>query len=199
MPTLAAAPALAAPDQERAAALIQISLGQSERLLDPRSCSPQDHDHGRGGGALRMSPAVVRVTAMISSTVGGSADTAGGWEELEPWPGMRARASRRCLALRHQPHDARPPLVARRGPRRAALRRLPRRGPAPLRADRLRHTHAVEMAREGVPLIVIQRQLGHSNPGITSVYLRGIDRGEIFEIVHARRAPMIPVSASVRL
>jgi hypothetical protein len=26
--------------------------------------------------------------------------------------------------------------------------------------------HAVEMAREGVPLIVIQRQLGHSNPGI---------------------------------
>jgi integrase len=27
------------------------------------------------------------------------------------------------------------------------------------------------MAREGVPLIVIQRQLGHSNLGITSVYL----------------------------
>jgi integrase len=25
----------------------------------------------------------------------------------------------------------------------------------------LRHAHAVEMAREGVPLIVIQRQLGH--------------------------------------
>jgi site-specific recombinase XerD len=33
----------------------------------------------------------------------------------------------------------------------------------------LRHAHAVEMAREGVPLIVIQRQLGHSNLGITSV------------------------------
>jgi integrase len=32
------------------------------------------------------------------------------------------------------------------------------------------------MAREGVPLIVIQRQLGHSNLGITSVYLQGIDR-----------------------
>jgi hypothetical protein len=28
------------------------------------------------------------------------------------------------------------------------------------------------MAREGVPLIVIQRQLGHSNLGITSVYLQ---------------------------
>jgi integrase len=63
----------------------------------------------------------------------------------------------------------------------------------------LRHAHAVEMAREGVPLIVIQRQLGHSNLGITSVYLQGIDSGEIIETVHARRAPMIPVSASVRL
>jgi integrase len=34
------------------------------------------------------------------------------------------------------------------------------------------------MAREGVPLIVIQRQLGHSNLGITSVYLQGIDNAE---------------------
>ena len=49
----------------------------------------------------------------------------------------------------------------------------------------LRHAHAVEMAREGVPLIVIQRQLGHSNLGITSVYLQGIDSGEIIETVHA--------------
>jgi hypothetical protein len=46
-------------------------------------------------------------------------------------------------------------------------------------------------------LIVIQRQLGHGNLGITS--LQGIDSGEIIETVHARRAPMIPVSASLRL
>jgi Phage integrase family len=56
--------------------------------------------------------------------------------------------------------------------------------PAAARAE-LRHAHAVEMAREGVPLIVIQRQLGHSNLGITSVYLQGIDSGEIIETVHA--------------
>jgi hypothetical protein len=55
------------------------------------------------------------------------------------------------------------------------------------------------MAREGVPLIVIQRQLGNSNLGVTSVYLQGIDNAEIIETVHARRAPMIPVSASLRL
>ena len=63
----------------------------------------------------------------------------------------------------------------------------------------LPHAHAVELAREGVPLIVIQRQLGHSNLGSTSIYLQGIDNGEIIETVHARRAPMIPVNASLRL
>jgi site-specific recombinase XerD len=39
----------------------------------------------------------------------------------------------------------------------------------------LRHAHAVELAHEGVPLNVIQRQLGHTNLGVTSIYLQGID------------------------
>jgi integrase len=60
-------------------------------------------------------------------------------------------------------------------------------------------SHAVEMDHEGVPLIVIQRQLGHSNLGITSIYLQGIDNAEIIEAVHARQAPMVPVSASLRV
>jgi integrase len=53
------------------------------------------------------------------------------------------------------------------------------------------------MAREGVPLIVIQRQLGHTNLGITSIYLQGIDNTEIIDTVHARRAPMVPVDCSL--
>jgi site-specific recombinase XerD len=52
----------------------------------------------------------------------------------------------------------------------------------------LRHAHAVEVAHEGVPLIVIQRQLGPQHLGITSVYLQGIDSAEIIEAVHSRRA-----------
>jgi hypothetical protein len=48
------------------------------------------------------------------------------------------------------------------------------------------------MAREGVPLIVIHRQLGHTNLGITSIYLEGIDSTEIIDTVHARRAPTVP-------
>jgi integrase/recombinase XerD len=63
----------------------------------------------------------------------------------------------------------------------------------------LRHAHAVEMAREGVPLIVIQRQLAHTNLGITSIYLQGIDNAEIIDTVHARRPPMVPVQSSLRV
>ena len=57
---------------------------------------------------------------------------------------------------------------------------------------------AVEMAREGVPLNVIQRQLGHANLGITSIYLQGIDDSEIIDTIHARAAPMLPASAGLR-
>jgi hypothetical protein len=31
------------------------------------------------------------------------------------------------------------------------------------------------------------------------MYLQGIDNAEIIEAVHARRGPMVPVSASLRL
>jgi hypothetical protein len=56
------------------------------------------------------------------------------------------------------------------------------------------------LAREGVPLIsVIQRQPGHTNLGITSIYLQGIDNAEIVDTVHACRAPMVPVHSSLRL
>ena len=63
----------------------------------------------------------------------------------------------------------------------------------------LRHAHAVEMFREGVPLVVIQRQLGHADLGITSVYLRGIDNTEIIHAVHERPAPMIPATSGLGL
>jgi hypothetical protein len=53
----------------------------------------------------------------------------------------------------------------------------------------LRNAHAVEMAREGVPLIVIQRRLGYTNLGISSIYLQGIDSAAIIDTVHARRRP----------
>jgi integrase/recombinase XerD len=55
------------------------------------------------------------------------------------------------------------------------------------------------MSREGVPLVVIQRQLGHADLGITSAYLRGIDNTEIIHAVHERPAPMIPATSGLTL
>lgn len=55
------------------------------------------------------------------------------------------------------------------------------------------------MAHEGVPLVVIQRQLGHANVGITSIYLQGIDSSEIIDTVHGRPSPTISASAGLRM
>jgi hypothetical protein len=63
----------------------------------------------------------------------------------------------------------------------------------------LLHAHAVEMAHEGVPLVVIQRQLGHAHLGMTSVYLQGIDISEIISTVHGRPSPTISPTAGLQM
>jgi hypothetical protein len=121
------------------------------------------------------------------------------WEQLQPW--LTARVDLPvgpllCIATgptrgREWSAGAAPTEL-----RHAAAKAGVRRRFAP---HQLRHAHAVEMAREGVPLIVIQRQLGHTNLGITSIYLQDIDNTQIIDTVHARRPPMVPVDATPRL
>ena len=121
-----------------------------------------------------------------------------GWQELQPWLDARLElpvGPLFCIITgatrgRHWANAA-----ARADLRRTAARAGVRRRFAP---HQLRHAHAVEMAREGVPLVAIQRQLGHSNLGITSIYLQGIDNAEIIDTVNARRAPMVQVNALLR-
>jgi site-specific recombinase XerD len=120
------------------------------------------------------------------------------WEQLEPWLTARIELSVGPLFC-----VITGPTRGRRWSNAAVRRQLRntaevagvRRRFAP---HQLRHAHAVEMAHEGVPLLVIQRQLGHTNLGITSIYLQGIDNAEIIETVHARRAPMVPVNTTLR-
>jgi integrase len=118
------------------------------------------------------------------------------WEQLEPW--LTA-----CIELPVGPLFCVVNGPTRGRPWSAAAARTELRHEAGVRRrfapHQLRHAHAVEMAREGVPLIVIQRQLGHTNLGITSIYLQGIDNAEIIDTVHARRAPMVPVHSSLRV
>src|SRR5213083_1588350 len=86
-----------------------------------------------------------------------------------------------------------------RGARGIASARGPSRRASALCCAPAADAHALELLREGVPLNVIQRQLGHRNLGVTSIYLQGIDPEEIIETVHARRPPMIPASMELAL
>jgi site-specific recombinase XerD len=52
-----------------------------------------------------------------------------------------------------------------------------------------RHTFAVELAREGVPMPYIQRQLGHSSLATTTRYLSTLQPTEVIEAIMAREAP----------
>jgi site-specific recombinase XerD len=122
-----------------------------------------------------------------------------GWDELQPWLELRVGlpVGRLFCVVNGRTRGRQWSTAAARAElRRTAVAAGVRRRVAP---HQLRHAHAVEMAREGVPLVIIQRQLGHSNLGVTSVYLQGIDHAEIIETVHTRRGPMIPVSTSLRL
>jgi site-specific recombinase XerD len=121
------------------------------------------------------------------------------WEQLNPWLQLRATLPFGALfCVLRGPTRGRPwaPAGVRSQLRAAAARADVRRRFAP---HQLRHAHAVEMSREGVPLLVIQRQLGHyADLAITSVYLRGIDNTEIVHAVHERPAPMIPARTASR-
>jgi site-specific recombinase XerD len=63
----------------------------------------------------------------------------------------------------------------------------------------LRHAHAVELLHEGIPLPLIQRQLGHAYLSTTGTYLQGISSEEIISAVYARKAPMMHASAGLEL
>jgi integrase len=120
------------------------------------------------------------------------------WEQLQPWLEVRlALPVGPLLCIVSEPTCGRAwsASAARTQLGETAAAAGVRRRFAP---HQLRQAHAVEMAREGVPLIVIQRQLGHTNLGITSIYLQGIDSAEIIDTVHARRPPMVPVDSSLR-
>jgi integrase/recombinase XerD len=122
------------------------------------------------------------------------------WEQLDPWLEIRRELPiGAVLCVIHGPTVGRrwEASPARKQLHHAAGAAGVRRWFAP---HRLRHAHVVEIAHEGVPLVVIQRQLGqHANLGITSVYLRGIDSSEIISTVHGRPSPTISATAGLQM
>ena len=170
--------------------LIVILWRAGLRIQEALSLAEADLDHRRGALLVRRGKGGRRREVGMDAWA---------WEQLHQWLELRVEFPVGPLfCVINGPTRGRhwSSAAARADLRRTAVAAGVRRRFAP---HQLRHAHAVELAREGMPLIVIQRQLGHSNLGITSIYLRCIDNAEIIDTVHARRAPMIPVNASLRL
>jgi integrase len=60
-------------------------------------------------------------------------------------------------------------------------------------AHGLRHTHAVELWREGLDVYTIQNQLGHARLDVTASYLRGVAVTEVLKPIGERKAPLMPL------
>jgi integrase len=173
----------------RARALIVLLWRAGLRISEALALTESDLDRAMGGVLVRRGKGGKRREVGMDRW---------GWEQSNRGStGASSCPSAPCCGSSTAREPARPwsPSAARTTLRRLAVGAGVRRRLAP---HQLRHAHAVEMAREGVPLNVIQRQLGDANLGITSIYLQGIDNAEIINTVYARPAPMLPASAGLR-
>ena len=121
------------------------------------------------------------------------------WDQLDPWLEIRRELPiGAVLCVIHGP-TAGPcweASAARKQLHHAATAAGVRRASRPTNCGTLTR---FEVAHEGVPLVVIQRQLGHAHLGITSIYLQGIDSSEIIGTVHGRPSPTISANAGLQM
>ena len=116
------------------------------------------------------------------------------WNQLEPWLEERLDYPRGPVFCVIQGPTAGRHLSAsavRSNLRTLAARCGVRRRIAP---HQLRHCHAIELVREGVPVHILQRQLGHANLAVTTVYLSAVAPAEVLAVTHARQAPLLAVA-----
>jgi site-specific recombinase XerD len=178
----------AGPDGVRLRALIVVLWRAGLRIGEALALAETDLDARRGAVLVRHGKGDRRREVGMDAWA---------WEQLKPWQQLRVRLPVGPLfCVIHGPTAGRDwePASARRQLGRTAAAAGVRRRFAP---HQLRHAHAIEMAHEGVPLVVIQRQLGHAHLGVTSIYLQGIDNAEIIDAVHSRRPPVIPATAGL--
>jgi site-specific recombinase XerD len=173
------------PDGLRLRGVIVVLWRAGLRISEALALAETDLDRARGAVVVRRGKGGKRREVGMDRW---------GWEHLDRWLLFRSSLPVGALfCVLRGPTRGRPcaPAGIRMQLRNTALAAGVRRRFAP---HQLRHAHAVEMSREGIPLLVIQRQLGHADLGITSAYLRGIDNTEIIHTIHERPAPMIPAA-----
>jgi site-specific recombinase XerD len=176
------------PDGARLRALIVILWRAGLRIGEALDLGETDLDSSRGAVLVRRGKGGRRREVGMDRWA---------WSQVETWLAIRRElpvGALLCVIRGATCGRGWDQSSARKQLARTATRAGVRRRFAP---HQLRHAHAVEMAHEGVPLVVIQRQLGHANLGVTSIYLQGIDSSEIIETVHSRPAPVISATAGL--
>jgi site-specific recombinase XerD len=176
------------PDGIRLRGVIIVLWRAGLRISEALSLTETDLDRERGAVLVRAGKGGRRREVGMDRWA---------WDQLDPWLDLRETLPVGAVfcVLRGPTRGRRCAPAGIRGQlHRAAEAAGVRRRLAP---HQLRHAHAVEMSREGIPLLVIQRQLGHADLGVTSAYLRGIDNTEIIHAVHQRPAPMIPAGLAL--
>ena len=165
---------------ERNRALVVVLWRSGLRIFEALALQPGDLDAERG-------------TVFVRNGKGGKAAVCGmdpwAFEQIEPWVAMRGEL------------PVGPLFCVIEGPTtggrmrsayvRTWLRRLGLEAGIAKRVHPhgFRHALACELAREGVPVPHISRQLRHSNVGTTATYLQGLAPQETLNLIAARTAP----------
>jgi hypothetical protein len=179
----------------------ELLLDRADRRRSPATMPGSDAGHAPGSRGLRYPAEPPKVEEIVA--VMRAADDRAHGRRLRVLIAILWRSG--CVsgsARAHRRRPRSPPRVAPwSGAARAGRRREAGMDVWGLGADTALARDAAGAAGRS-PVVRHQRHAPrtprHSNLGITSVYLQG-DSGEIIETVHARRAPMIAVSGSLRL
>ena len=165
-----------APTGIRNRALIAVLYRGGLRIAEALALEPRDVDPARGMLNVRHGKGDRQRLVGLDPAA---------FALLERWLDRRAalrlaRRRRVFCTLQGAPLDS--SYVRRLLPRLARRAGIEKR----VHAHGLRHAHAAELAQEGVPVNVIQQQLGHGSLATTDRYLRHIAPRERVEAMRAR-------------
>lgn len=136
-------------------------------------------------------------TVFVRNGKGGKSRTVGiddwVWEQLQPW--LTAR----------QAYPSGPLFCVIEGPTaglrawdgssvRARLRKLGKEAGVRKRCNphTFRHTMTVELVTEEKSMVTLQRQLGHTNLAVTTVYVQGFPQRQVIDAIRSRPMPTLP-------
>ena len=174
------------PSGERLRALIVVLWRSGLRINEALALEERDLDPSSGSVTVRSGKGGRRRIVGMDPWA---------WSQLETWTDLRQQfPPGPCFCVVRGPTVGRPVTAAAI---REQLRSLQhkcaiRRRIAP---HQLRHCHAVELVREGVPVHILQRQLGHANLAVTTVYLASVAPEEVLAVAHNRRAPTVQIGS----